>query len=328
LQETKMQRRDLMISGVAAAAGVTALPALAQNFPSPGTNLKYVVPFPPGGLTDVMARIVAQRLSEAWKVPFVVDNKAGGNGQIGADLVAKGPSDGSQLLAITLTHAANVSLFPNAPYSFTKDLRPVALLAGSPMLIVVPANSPINSLKDLLAVSKTKQLNAGSSGNGTPPHLTMALFNDLNKTKMTHVPYRGGAPSMTDLIGGQLDIIFSNFPESIAHVKGGKLKALAVCSLTRNSLLPEVPTALESGMTGLFVENWTAAMVQAKTPDAIVERYSREIIKTMFSPEIEARANAQGFKVTPKGTSEFAAFLQTEISRWGRLIKAAKITAT
>jgi tripartite-type tricarboxylate transporter receptor subunit TctC len=323
-----MQRRQLVLSGLAAGAGLTSLPTFAQDFPRAGTSLKYVVPFPAGGLTDVIARTVAQRISENWKLPFVVENKAGGNGQIGADQVAKGPADGSQVLAITLAHAANVSLFPDAPYSLTKDLRPVALLAGSPMLIVVPANSPIASFKDLMAVSKTKILNAGSSGNGTPPHLTMALFNELNKSKMTHVPYKGGAPSMTDLMGGTLDIIFSNFPESIAHVKSGKLKALAICSLGRSSLLPDVPAAFESGMPGLFVENWTAAMVHAKTPDAIVEKYSREMIKVMYTREVEDRAKVQGFKVSPKGTADFAAFLQSEISRWSRLIKTAKITAT
>ncbi len=276
----------------------------------------------------MIARVVAQRVSETWKVPFVVDNKAGGNGQIGADLVAKGPSDGSQILAITLAHAANVSLFPDAPFNLVKDLRPVAFLVSSPILVVVPANSPFNSFKDLVAASKTKVLNAGSSGNGTAPHLAMALFNDLNKSKMTHVPYRGGAPSMVDLIGGQLDVVFSNFPESIAHVKGGKLKALAVCSLGRNPLVPDVPSAFEAGMPGLFVENWTAAMMHAKTPDAIVEKYAREMIKVMYTRDVEDRARVQGFKVSPKGTAEFASFLQSEISRWGRLIKTAKITAT
>ncbi len=323
-----MQRRELVLATLA--AGTTGLPTLsaAQDFPRASSSLKYIVPFPPGGLTDVMARIMAQRISEVWKVPFVVDNKAGGNAQIGADLVAKGPSDGSQILAITLTHAANVSLFPDAPYSFTKDLRPVALLAGSPMLIVVPASSPIKDFKELVAASKAKQLNAGSSGNGTPPHLTMALFNDINQSAMTHVPYRGGAPSMTDLIGGQLDVIFSNFPESIAHVKGGKLRALAVCSANRNSLVPDVPTTAEAGMPGLLVENWTAAMIHAKTPDAIVDKYSRELIKAMYSPEIESRAKSQGFIVTPKGSIDFAVFLQSEIKRWAKVIASAKITAS
>lgn len=324
-----MKRRDI-VGASAAGAVLASVPAWgqSQSFPKPGTTLKYVVPFAPGGLTDMMARTVAQKLSEAWKVSVVVENKAGGNAQIGADQVAKSTPDGSSLLAITLTHAANVALFPNAAYSFTKDLRPLALLAGSPMLVVVPTGSPIKDFKDLIAVSKTKQLNAGSSGNGTPPHLTMALFNDLNKTQMTHVPYKGGAPSMTDLIGGQLDVIFSNFPESIAHVKGGKLRALAICSLSRHPMVQDVPTAMESGMPGLFVENWTGAMIQAKTPDTIVDRYSREMIKAMYSADVEERARLQGFRVTRKGADEFAVFLKSEIDRWSRIIRTAKITVT
>ena len=326
--ETKIKRRKIVLATAGAALAAVPAWSLAQSFPKPGATIKYVVPFPPGGLTDVMARTVAQKLSEAWKVSMIVENKAGGNAQIGAEQVAKSTPDGSSLLAITLAHAANVALFPNAAYSFTKDLRPVALLAGSPMLVVVPAGSPLKNFRDLITVSRSRQLNAGSSGNGTPPHLTMALFNDLNKTQMTHVPYRGGAPSMTDLIGGQLDVIFSNFPESIAHVKSGRLRALAICSLSRHPMLPDVPTAMETGMPGLFVENWTAAMIQAKTPDAIVDRYSREMIKIMFSADVEERARQQGFRVTPKGAADFSVFLKNEINRWSRIIRTAKITAT
>lgn len=323
-----MKRRDLMIG--AAAAGVLGVPRLASaqaDFPRSGTPIRYVVPFPPGGLTDMMARMVGQKLSESWKVPVTVDNRAGANGQLGADLVAKAPPDGNTVLAITLTHAANVALFPQAPYNLMRDLRPLALMASSPMLVVVPTNSPIKDFKDLVAVSKSRQLNAGSSGNGTPPHLTMALFNDLNKSRMTHVPYKGGAPSMVDLIGGQLDVIFSNFPESIAHVKGGKLRALALCSLSRHPMLPDVPTAFETGMTGLFVENWTGAMLPAKTPDAIVEKYSREVIKIMFGRDIEEKAKQQGFRLNPKGADDFAGYLKTEVDRWARIIRLAKITA-
>lgn len=321
-----MKRRELVLAAVAAGfgAGVNA----QGSFPPSGMTIKYVVPFPPGGLTDVMARIVGRKLTETWKTPVVVENKAGGNAQIGAEQVAKGAADGSQLLAITLTHAANVSLFPDAPYSFMKDLRPVALLAGSPMLVVVPATSPIKDYKDLVAASKTRELNAGSSGNGTPPHLTMALFNDINKSKMTHVPYKGGAPSMTDLIGGQIDVIFSNFPESIAHVKSGRLRALALCSAARHPQLSDVPTSAEAGMPGLLVENWTAVMIQSKTPDAIVDRYSRELIKILFTPEMEERARAQGFALTPKSEDDFGRFLKSEVERWARIIKTANITAS
>ena len=287
-----------------------------------------MVPFPPGGLTDVMARTVAQKLSEAWSVPVVVENKAGGNAQIGAEQVARSAPDGGNLLAITLAHAANVSLFPHASYNFSKDLRSVALLAGSPMLVVVPANSSIRDFRDLQSVAKTRALNAGSSGNGTPPHLTMALFNDINKSEMTHVPYRGGVPAITDLIGGQLDVIFSNFPESIAQVKAGKLKPIALCSASRHAMLPDVPTTAEAGMPGLLVENWTGAMLPTATPDAIVEKFAREMIKIMSSAEVEDRAKQQGFIITPKGPQDFAAFLKAEIERWARIIKIAKITAS
>ncbi len=322
-----MQRRELVI-GAGAAALLAAHPALfAQEFPRQGMTIRYVVPFPPGGLTDVMARAVGQKLSEALKVPVVVENKAGGNAQIGADQVAKSAPDGSSLLAITLTHAANVTLFSDAPYSFMNDLRPVALLAGSPMLIVVPANSPISDFRDLMKVAKARQLNAGSSGNGTPPHLTMALFNDINQSTMTHVPYRGGAPSMTDLIGGQLDVIFSNFPESIAHVKGGKLRALALCSPTRNPAVPDVPTTIEAGMPALQVENWTAAMIQTRTPDAVVQRISREMVRIMGEGEMAERATQQGFRINARGADEFGTFLKSEVERWGRIIKSARITA-
>jgi tripartite-type tricarboxylate transporter receptor subunit TctC len=326
MQETVMvQRREVLVAAAATAVGPLAWAQTAAPLPS---SIRYVVPFPPGGLTDVMARIAGARLADALKVPVVVENKAGGNAQIGAEQVAKGPADGSQILAITLAHAANATLFPNARYELLKDLTPVALLAGSPMLIVVPAGSPIKDFAGLMAAAKARKLNAGSSGNGTPPHLTMALFNDINKSEMVHVPYRGGAPSMTDLIGGQLDVIFSNYPESVAHVKGGKLRALAFCSAARNPQMPDVPTTAEVGMPGLLVENWTAAMVQSATPPALVERYSRELIKTLFTAEVEERAKVLGFTPNPLGIEAFGAFLRSEVTRWGRIITAAKITAS
>lgn len=321
-----MQRRELMLAGA-----LSALPLIAgaqgADYPKAGATLRYIVPFPPGGLTDVMARLVGQQLGERWKVNVVIDNRPGSGGQIGADAAAKSPGDGTTLLAITLTHAANVTLFPKAPYNFSKDLRPVALMAGSPMLIVVPATSKITSFADLLAAAKGGKLNAGSSGNGTPPHLTLALFNDIAKTEIQHVPYKGGAPAITDLIGGQLDVIFSNFPESIAHVKSGKLRALAIASSARHPAVPDVPTTTEVGMPTLLVENWTAMMAPAATPDAVVQKLSAEILKILASPDIEERARTQGFRVDARGADKFAPFLDDEIQRWGRIIKTARITA-
>ena len=301
--------------------------SLAADYPKPGATLRYVVPFPPGGLTDVMARLVGQQLGERWKVTVVIDNKPGGGGQIGADAVAKAPPDGNTLLAVTLTHAANVTLFPKAPFSFAKDLRPVALLAGSPMLVVVPAASPIQTFKELVAAAKSRNLNAGSSGNGTPPHLTLALFNELNQTRIQHVPYKGGAPAMTDLIGGQLDVVFSNMPESIAHVKSGKLRALAIASTARHPLVPEVPTTAEAGMPALQVENWPALMAPAGMSDAAVDKLAAEGVRIMGTPELEERARTQGFRIDARGPQAFAAFLKSETERWAKVIVAAKITA-
>jgi tripartite-type tricarboxylate transporter receptor subunit TctC len=320
------RRRELVLGALALLPAAAAW-AQPTDYPKPGATLRYVVPFPPGGLTDVMARLVGQQLGERWKVNVVIDNKPGSGGQIGADAVAKSAPDGNTLLAITLTHAANVTLFPKAPFSFTKDLRPVALLAGSPMLIVVPASSKIMSLKELVAAAKGGKLNAGSSGNGTPPHLTLALFNDLAKTDIQHVPYKGGAPAITDLIGGQLDVVFSNMPESIAHVKSGKLRALAIASTARHPLVPEVATTAEAGLAALQVENWTALMAPAGMAEAAINKLGAEVVKIMASPELEERARTQGFRVDARGPQAFAVFLKSEIERWAKVIAAAKITA-
>jgi len=324
-----MQRRHLIALAATLATGLAApLAAQAQDYPKPGASLRYIVPFPPGGLTDVMARQVGQALGTRWGVTVVIDNRPGSGGQIGADAAAKSAGDGITLLAITLTHAANVTLFKGkSPYDFQRDLKPVALLAGSPMLVVVPAASPIKDFKDLLAAAKARKLNAGSSGNGTPPHLTLELFNDITKSEIQHIPYKGGAPSMTDLIGGQLDVVFSNFPESVAHVKSGKLRALAIASRERHPLVPDVPTTAEAGLPQLQVENWTAMMVPAATPDAVVQKLGAEVLAIMGTPDIAERARTQGFRIDARGPKDFSPFLKDEIDRWARIITAAKIQA-
>ena len=174
-------------------------------------------------------------------------------------------------------------------------------------------------------MAKTKPLNAGSSGNGTPPHLTLALFNELTQSDIQHVPYKGGAPAMTDLIGGQLDIVFSNFPESIAHVKSGKLRALAIASNQRHPLVPEVPTTAEAGLPALLVDNWTGIMAPAGMADAAVQKLAAEVLKIMLSPDIDEKARTQGFRVDARGPERFAPFVSAEVERWAKVIAAAKI---
>lgn len=324
-----MNRRAWGSAALALMWAMSGTSAFAQaDYPKPGSTLRYIVPFPPGGLTDVMARLVGQQLGERWKLNVVIDNKPGSGGLIGADAAAKAAPDGQTLLAITLTHAVNATLFKGkAPYDFQRDLKPVALLAGSPMLVVVPAASPIKDMAGLLAAARSRPLNAGSSGNGSPTHLVLALFNEVHKTDIQHVPYKGGAPSMTDLIGGQLDVIFSNFPESIAHVKSGKLRALALASSQRHAQLPDVPTTAEAGMPQLAAENWTAMMVPAATPDAIVGKLAAELTRIMATPDMEERARGQGFRVDMRGPREFAPFLAAEVERWAKVIAAARISA-
>ncbi len=313
-----MKRRQLL--------ALAALPLFAHA--QTAAPIRYVVPFPPGGLTDVMARLIGEQLGARWKTTVVIDNKPGGGGMIGADAVAKAAPDGNTLLAVTMTHAVNATLFKGkAPYDFQRDLKPVALLAGSPMLVVVPAASPVKDFKDLVALAKAKPLNAGSSGNGTPPHLTLAYFNQLVGSSIQHVPFKGGAPSMIDLIGGQLDVIFSNFPESVAHVKSGKLRALAIASSARHPLVPDVPTTAEAGLPALQVENWTAMMAPAGMPDTAVARLAAEVVSIMGTPELAEKAGAQGFRIDARPAATFAPFLAAEVERWAKVIAEAKISA-
>ena len=301
------------------------LPSLAAAQEFPTKSVRYVVPFPPGGLTDVMARNIAQKLNEKWKQPVVVDNRAGGNAQIGAELVAKSPGDGYNLLAVTLTHAVNVTLFPNAPYSLQKDLVPVAVVGSLPLMVVVNANSPYKTLADLIAAGKAKSLNGGSSGNGTPPHLGLELFEQEAKINVEHIPYKGGTPSLTDLMGGQIDLIVSNFPESLPHVKSGKLRALAVTSKERHPLLPDVPTTAEVGLPQLTITNWTGIMVPASTPAAIVAKVNADANAALAEPEMKKRIIEQGFQPVATTPAEAKAFFDAEIARWGKLVRDRNI---
>lgn len=314
-----------VITGLAGPQSVAAAPQQDGVASYPDKPIRYVVPFAAGGLTDLMARTVAQQLSEEWKKSIVVDNKPGGNANIGADQVAKAPADGYTWLAVTLTHASNVTLFPTLPFNMQKDLLPVVRVASSPMVVVVPANSPIKSLKELTAAAQKSTLNAGSSGNGTPPHLTLALFESQSKVNMTHVPYKGGAPSMTDLIGGQIDVVFSNFPESLAYVKSGKLRALAVTTRERHPLLPDVPTVAEAGYPDLIVENWTGLMVPAGTPRPIVEKISASVARMLASDSVRQRIVAAGFTPAPQCGPPFAEYFGTEVTRWAKVIEEKRI---
>jgi tripartite-type tricarboxylate transporter receptor subunit TctC len=302
--------------------------ALAQGDKWPVKPINYVVPFPPGGLTDVAARQVAKAVTsaEGWNV--VVENKPGGSANIGAAYVSRAEPDGCTWLAITMTHAVNVTLFAGKTgYDLMKDLVPLASLASSSMMIVVPAKSDIKTLDDLTRAAKAKPdgLSAGSSGNGTPPHLTLALYQQLTGTKLLHVPYKGGAPSLTDLIGGQLDVIFSNYPESLSMVKSGQLRALAVSTKERSPDLPNVPTVAEAGLPDLIVENFTGVMAPAGTDPKRVELIGKAIEKQISRPEMQKSLVQLGFIPRPRGPEEFKKYLAGEVARWAKTIHDANI---
>ena len=325
-----MITRRFALHAIASAAAVSLVPSLsfAQDISAyPAKPIRYIVPFPPGGLTDVMARLIALNAGMALKQSILVDNRAGASANLGADLAAKSTPDGYTWLAITLAHAVNQSLFSNLPYSLEKNLAPVAHLATSPLVLVVNESNPAKTLAEFLVQARARRLNAGSSGNGTPPHLGLELLALNAKIEVSHIPYKGGAPSLNDLLGSQLDFIVSNLPECSTYVKAGKLRALAVTSAKRHPLLPDVPTFAESGLPGVELENWTGLMMPAGTPKAIVEKVSAEVIKSVKSREITDRVAAMGFTPTGLGPAEFGELIKKDVARWREIVKARNIQA-
>jgi tripartite-type tricarboxylate transporter receptor subunit TctC len=321
-----MIRRRHMLASPAA-----LLPALAHaQAPFPDRPVRYLVPFPPGGLTDIMARLVGQKLSEIWSRPVVIENRAGGNALIGADAVAKAAPDGHTLLAITMTHTVNATLFPNAPFDFRRDLTTISVLGSLPLVVVVNAErNPARTLADLMQQAKTRRLNGGTSGNGSPPHLGLELLRRAAGAgdNITHVPYRGGAPSVTDLAAGNLDVMVSNLPECIAQIQGGRLRPLAVTSAARHPLIPDVPTVREAGEPTLEMTNWTAMMVPAAVPAPILAKIETDTLAAIRDPDVSRRARDGGFTVEAWDRARSLPFVTEETARWARLIQEAGLRA-
>jgi tripartite-type tricarboxylate transporter receptor subunit TctC len=313
-----------------------AAPALLAPFAAraqgqfPDRTVRYIVPFPPGGLTDIMARLVGQKLSEIWSRPVVIENRAGGNALIGADAVAKSAPDGYTLLAITMTHTVNATLFPNAPFNFRQDLTTISVLGSLPLVVVVNAErNPARTLADLVQQAKTRRLNGASSGNGSPPHLGLELFRRAAQAgdNITHVPYRGGAPSVTDLAAGNVDMMVSNLPECIAQIQGGRLRALAITSAARHPLLPDVPTVREAGQPTLEMTNWTAMMVPAAVPAPVIAKIEADTLAAIRDAEVGRKAREGGFTVEGWDRARSLAFVTEETARWARLIQEAGLRA-
>jgi tripartite-type tricarboxylate transporter receptor subunit TctC len=299
------------------------LPAYAQTYPS--KPIRFVVPYPPGGPLDIMARAIGQKLTEAWNQPVVVDNRAGAGGNIGADLVAKSAADGYTLLmGAVATHAINPTLYGKVPYDPVKDFAPVALVAQVPNVLVVNPSLPVKSVKELIELARAKPgaLNFASGSTGSTSHLAGELFNALAGVQMVHIPYKGAAPAMTDLLAGQVQLMFDNLANALPNVKAGKLHALAVTTRRRSPAMPDLPTIAESGLPGFDLSTWFGVMVPAGTPPEIITRLNAEIVRALNANDMRERLEKMGAEPPAGNTPEnFAAFIRAEAAKYAKVIK-------
>ena len=296
--------------------------ASAQSYPT--KPIRLVVPFPPGGATDILARDVAQKLTEAWGQSVIVDNRPGAGGNIGSELVAKSAPDGYTLEMGTVgTHAINASLYAKMPYDHVKDFTPVILVAGVPNVLVVNPSVPANSVAELIAYAKANpgKLNFASSGNGTSIHLSGELFKVMAGVQITHIPYKGSTPALQDLLAGQVQMMFDNLPPSLPQIKAGKLRALAVTSLTRAPALPDVPTLSESGLPGFEASSWFGILAPAGTPAPIVAKLNAEIAKYLATPEAKEKLAKQGANAAGGTPDDFAKHIAAETAKWAKVVK-------
>ena len=305
---------------------LATLPALAQQWPS--KTIRYIVPFPPGAFNDTLGRTIATDLAKVLGQPVVVDNRPGGNSIIGTEAAAKSPPDGYTLFGAALPFSVIQSLYKTS-FDVTKDFAGITLAGTSANLLVAHPAFPPNNVKELIAYAKAKpgRINYGSSGNGTSVHLSMEVFKAMTKTFMVHIPYRGSAPVVTDLLAGQVDVMFDNVPNVIQHVRAGKMKALGVSSVKRSALAPEVPSIDEAGVPGYDLSVWFGVLAPAGTPREIVQRLNVEIVKILQSPEVKERFLKQGVDVQTGTPEQFDAFVKSEVARWAKVIKDAGIRA-
>ncbi|HCY16726.1 MAG TPA: MFS transporter [Curvibacter sp.] len=324
----KKNRRLSLLLIAGAAHFFMATSSLAQSG-WPNKPVRIVVPFAPGGTTDILARAVAPELSKAFGQQFVVDNRAGAGGNVGADIVAKSPADGYTLLMGTVgTHGINKALYAKLPYDPQKDFAPITLVAGVPNVMVMNAekakNLGINSVADFIKYARANpgKLNMASSGNGTSIHLAGELFKSMTSIFMTHIPYRGSGPALLDMVAGNMDVMFDNLPSSMAQIKAGKLKALAVTSAQRSAAMPDIPTIEEAGkLKGFEASSWFGLLAPAGTPPDIVNRIQHETAKALNSPAIKEKLLAQGAIPSGNTPAEFARLIDAEHKKWAQVVK-------
>jgi tripartite-type tricarboxylate transporter receptor subunit TctC len=298
-------------------------PATAAEYPTKPVRL--VIGFAPGGGTDTTARALSQKLSAAFGQQVVVDNRPGHSGTIAADIVSNATPDGHTVLLGTIALVVNPSLTEKMPFDTLKDLAPVTQAADSTNVLVLHPSVAAKSVKELIALAKSKPLNGGSSGIGGTGHLAIELFNLQAGTKITHVAYKGGGPAMVDLLGGNIQLIFATAASAIGHIKSGKIRAIAVTTSKRSALVPDLPTVAEAGLPGYEANNWNGFFVPAKTPRPIVNRLNKEITAALNAPDIKEFLFKQGLDAAPNTPEQFAAYMKSEMAKWAKVIKAAGI---
>lgn len=321
----KIARGTILI--IAAALMTISTHAASQTYPN--KPIKLVVPFTPGGTTDILARAVATDLQKSLGQPVVVDNKPGAGGNIGADFVAKAAPDGYTLLMGTVgTHGINVSLYSKMPYDAVKDFAPVTLVAGVTNILVAAPSSAVTSVKMLIEAAKKdpEKITFASSGNGTSIHLAGELFKLMTGVKMTHIPYKGSSAALPDVISGQVNVMFDNAPSVMQFIKSGKLNAIAVTGNKRIGALPNVPTVAEAGgsaLTGFEATSWFGVLAPAGTPKDIVDKLNQSITKSLQTPDMKARLAAMGAEVIASTPEAFTAYIKSEIDKWGKVVKVS-----
>jgi tripartite-type tricarboxylate transporter receptor subunit TctC len=328
--QTFQRRRALLATAVGAALALAFVAGAARAQDSyPTKPIRIVVPYPAGGFNDTLGRLVATKLSVAWKQPVIVDNKPGGGTVIGTQAAATAPADGYTLLVVQFPFAANPWLYKSLPYDSAKAFAPVVLAGRSPMLIVSHAAGPLRTLGDVLAAAKAKPgaLNYGSSGAGSSNHLAMALFESVSGTRMTQVPYKGSTPLLTDLAGGQVDLAVDLLPHALPFIQSGKVRALAIASTERSPLMPELPTAAEAGVPGYEVTSWHGFVVPAGTPQPVIDKLNRELNTILAMDDVKKVFAQQG--VVPDGgtPAQFQRFIDSQMTLWKKVVQDGRITA-
>lgn len=300
-----------------------AASADSQTYPTKA--LRFIVPFTPGGGADLLARMVALKAAENLGQQIVIDNRPGAGGNIGAEIAAQSPADGYTLLEANVSHAISASLYKKLNYDLIKDFSAVTQLASTSFMLTLTPGLPVSSVKDLITTVKTqsRQINYGSAGSGSPSHLAMELFKSMAGITARHIPYKGATPALTDLMSGEIQMMFNTLAVAVPHVKGGKLKGLAVSSNRRVPVAPDYPTIAESGLPGYEATTWYGVMLPAGTPSSIVARLQKTFVAALNSPELRDRLTSQSFEIVGSNSSEFAAYVRVEIPKWAKVVKSS-----